>query len=601
MRAATKYLILLVLLTSSTSIYQYTLAQTVEQIKANREVYLYGEGSATTLQKADAYALQLLIGQISTSIESKFTMRSEWGNQTEMKEKVDLILNTYSAATLHNTERIVISNEPDAVVFRYIKRSDLYKVFAQRKNKISEFISAALEAEEKLQIADALRYYYWALVLAKSHPDYNELYYTLDNGEEKFIETWLPARMNNIFSSIHISVENIDDEEEVKTILVDVQYNNQPVVNFDYSYWDGRDWTNLISARNGKGFLEYYGPSAKDLKEGKLKAEYIFQGEARIDKELETVLANIDPVPFRRSYYNLAFDNSEKDQAVKPEEPALPDLSMVEDPETYQELIEKVVKAINSKDYQSVKSMFTPMGYDMFDKLIHYGNAKVLEEPHLQAMAFNGGIMCRSVLMSFNFRNNTKQFVEEVIFHFNQEKLIESLAFGLSELAVNDILSKTVWAERDRFVLINFLEHYKTAYALKRLDYIESIFADDALIITGYKVKVKSTPENRYLNNEIIKYNRYSKEEYLKKLKYSFNSKEYINIKFEDSEIRKAGTGGDIYGVQIRQNYHSSNYGDVGYLFLLVDLNEPEEPVIHVRTWQPEKNADGSIYGLADF
>jgi hypothetical protein len=53
--------------------------------------------------------------------------------------------------------------------------------------------------------------------------------------------------------------------------------------------------------------------------------------------------------------------------------------------------------------------------------------------------------------------------------------------------------------------------------------------------------------------------------------------------------------------VQIRQNYFSSNYGDQGWLFLMVDLNDPGEPVIHVRTWQPTRGEHDSIYGLSDF
>jgi hypothetical protein len=36
-------------------------------------------------------------------------------------------------------------------------------------------------------------------------------------------------------------------------------------------------------------------------------------------------------------------------------------------------------------------------------------------------------------------------------------------------------------------------------------------------------------------------------------------------------------------------------------LFLLIDLENPAEPIIHVRTWQPNRNEDGSIYGLSDF
>jgi hypothetical protein len=47
------------------------------------------------------------------------------------------------------------------------------------------------------------------------------------------------------------------------------------------------------------------------------------------------------------------------------------------------------------------------------------------------------------------------------------------------------ILKYESWSEYSRVTIINFIENYKTAYALKRLDYIESIFSDNALIIVG--------------------------------------------------------------------------------------------------------------------
>ena len=178
---------------------------------------------------------------------------------------------------------------------------------------------------------------------------------------------------------------------------------------------------------------------------------------------------------------------------------------------------------------------------------------------------------------------------------------IQNLSFALGEVAEADILQMDNWSEHVRLLLINFLENYKTAYALKRIDYIESIFADDALIITGSVLKPNKSLDNPYINNPIIKYNRYTKEQYINKLKRSFASKEFINIRFEDNTVRKSGKGGEVYGVQIKQDYFSSNYGDTGYLFLLIDINIPDQPVIHVRTWQPEKNPDGSIYGIGDF
>ena len=36
----------------------------------------------------------------------------------------------------------------------------------------------------------------------------------------------------------------------------------------------------------------------------------------------------------------------------------------------------------------------------------------------------------------------------------------------------------------------------------------------------------------------------------------------------------------------MQQNYFSSTYKDEGYLFLLIDFRG-EQPLIHVRNWQP--------------
>jgi len=172
--------------------------------------------------------------------------------------------------------------------------------------------------------------------------------------------------------------------------------------------------------------------------------------------------------------------------------------------------------------------------------------------------------------------------------------------------AVTDILSHEDYSEKARIVLTQFLENYKTAFALKRLDYITSIFDDNALIITGTVVKraeYQSQEERtRFLDNKIIKYNRYTKNEYIKHLERSFNSNEFINIRFSNNDIVKARGGyGEVYGIQIRQDYYSTNYGDTGYLFLFVDLNDPNNPIIKVRTWQPDRDPDFGLYGLGDF
>jgi hypothetical protein len=194
--------------------------------------------------------------------------------------------------------------------------------------------------------------------------------------------------------------------------------------------------------------------------------------------------------------------------------------------------------------------------------------------------------------------------VEDVTFTFNADKKIDCLAFGLDKNSTDDILKHDMWSEYARTVLAEFLENYKTAYALKRLDYIRSIFDDNAVIITG-KVTTRMTGTDNanvsLMNNKYVQFTRQNKEQYLRNLERCFDSNEYINIRFANNDIVKAGVGGEVYGIQIKQDYYSTNYGDTGYLFLMVDLNDPKKPIIKVRSWQPERDPNFGLVDLSHF
>ena len=195
-------------------------------------------------------------------------------------------------------------------------------------------------------------------------------------------------------------------------------------------------------------------------------------------------------------------------------------------------------------------------------------------------------------------------FVEDVTLTFNAYKKIDCLAFGLDKNSTDDILKHDMWSEYARTVLAEFLENYKTAYALKRLDYIRSIFDDNAVIITG-KVTTRMTGTDNanvsLMNNKYVQFTRQNKEQYLRNLERCFDSNEYINIRFANNDIVKAGVGGEVYGIQIKQDYYSTNYGDTGYLFLMVDLNDPKKPIIKVRSWQPERDPNFGLVDLSHF
>lgn len=584
-------------------------AQSVESIKNSGE-YLWGEGTGETIRQAETQAMQSLVEKISVNVESLFENVEEevqTNGDLDASSAVKMVVKTYSSATLTNTEQLVLSQEPDAKVLRFVLKKDVQKIFEGRKNKVLDFINLAQNAESKLKIDDVLRYYYWSYCLLKSLPDANQI--TLP-GSDMLLMTWIPDQINGTFSNIKVRKQEVDDE----FVTIVVSYKGSPVASLDYTYFDGRSYTNIYSAADGRGIMEMQpGVSTDNLK---IKCEYEYLGEAQIDKEIATVVEVMKGRNFRSAYVNVDGDGI----ASLPKRPSdlegvAPKMSVSDMPislvspkeaASYEAIMSKVISAIKTKNYASVESYFTPEGKEMFNKLVNYGNARILEEPQLNYINNEKEVICRSIPMSFSFKNNTRKFVENVSFTFNADRKINCVAFGLGEDAVTDILSHEDYSEKARIVLTQFLENYKTAFALKRLDYITSIFDDNALIITGTVVKraeYQSKEERaRFLDNKIIKYNRYTKNEYIKHLERSFNSNEFINIRFSNNDIVRASGGyGEVYGIQIRQDYYSTNYGDTGYLFLFVDLNDPDNPIIKVRTWQPERDPDFGLYGLGDF
>lgn len=589
-------------------------AQSVEAIKASEE-YLTGEGWGESLKAADNAALQDLISKISVSVESQFeNIEEEITDQVSVDSRSACrsVVNTYSQATLQNTQRIVIENEPDAHVFRYVKRSEVDKIFESRRLKVFDMAGSAARAVEKGKVDDALRYYYWAYCLLQSIPNANGV---VDNAGH-VLTHWIPEQMDEVFDGV--KAYKVSEENGVAEIRV--LFKEQPVTSMDYTYFDGMDWSSLYGAKDGRGFVELRpGMTTENLK---IKCEYEYSGEAHIDKEISTVVNVMKGKVFRNAYVMVEKEASPQplpkrgDAGIAEKEVTNSVMTMqsentitmlAEDKVIpYRESIEKVIAAIKSGNYVTAEECFTEDGKDMYRRLISYGNARVMGEPAYSFYTMGESeVTCRSVPMSFSFRNNGRKFVEDVTFTFNKEGKIDYLAFALDEKSTTDILQHAMWSEYARKILAEFLENYKTAYALKRLDYIRSIFDDNAVIITGKVVTRQANAQGEvggeYLNNKYVQYTRQNKEQYMRNLERCFASNEYINIRFANNDIVKAGVGGEVYGIQIKQDYYSTNYGDTGYLFLMVDLNDPKKPIIKVRSWQPERDPNFGLIDLSHF
>ena len=582
-------------------------SQAWKNAKKNPDQYLYGEGKGVTVDEADNQALQQIISQLCVHVSSNIELAKQevrTGNDYENKRYIDQKISTYSNATLTNTDMFVISNEPKAHVARWISKSELHRIFAGRTAKVQEYMTNAVKAEEKGKLDDALRNYYWAYTLLMTLQHASEVTFRDSDFQNHVLVTWIPEKMNNIFDDIKVSVTGKQDND----LELFFTYNGEPVTSLDYTYFDGGRWSNIYSVKDGIGLLELApGAIGENLQ---LKIEFAYKNQAHIDREIYSVINVVKDLSFPKAYLNLKGKVSKKAQNKLSDledaynEEVAAAISILDDDKDVKASMDNVLDAITAKKYEDVREHFTSEGLDMFNRLISYGNARLVGEPTYTVYKNNDRIVVRSVPMSFSFRNGSTKFVENVVFTFNEQGMIESLAFGLDDAATRDVLTKQAWPEHARMSIIEFLENYKTAFALERLDYIRTIFDENAVIIVGKIAKAATgiSPENQITyNNNIIIRTRYTKEQYLKNLERCFASNEFVNVRFANNDIIKAGKGGEIYGIQIKQDYYSANYGDTGYLFLLVDLNDPEAPMVKVRTWQPEPDPVDGLYDISHF
>lgn len=576
-------------------------AQGVDGIKRNSS-YLYGEGGGVTLQAAKEAALADLIQKISVTVHSDFTSKerelNQDGNVTSDAE-YQSIIRSYSTATLTNVKTIVLKPEPDASVFLYIAKSEIDRIFESRVAKAKEFVGNADEALKNGQIDDALRYYYWSYCLVKSLRYPNEAKIFVD-GQERSLLAWLPTRIDDVMGKVKVQSRRTADN----TYEITATYDGRPVRSMDYTYFDGVDNSPVYSILDGKGLVELRPGMAMDAVQ--LKLEYEFRGLSRNDSEVEAVVGAMKPAVYRRAYHRVALDgaaspaeSTSTDVNGSMQSPlALPDMGTLGTA-----VMKPVMQALRSGSIEQCRKKFTAEGWEEFSKLMGYGKVTLMDDIHLDYFADGDCVVCRGLPVSCRF-NRGRVFNEKLSFYIDSNsKQITHVAMGLGREAMNDVvLGHLDWSEKSRTRIVGFLEDYRTAYATKNLEYLDKVFDDNAVIVLGKRLQVApQLNKEGYMNNHRVQFTQLTKREFLRNLRRQFQSKDYINLHFSQNRIYQLQKGVERYGIEIKQDYYSSNYGDTGYLTLIFDLTNPDQPVIHVRTWQEQPDSNFGVVSPADF
>ncbi len=239
----------------------------------------------------------------------------------------------------------------------------------------------------------------------------------------------------------------------------------------------------------------------------------------------------------------------------------------------------------------------------------------VEEEIVERLLTTRDGYQVRGIPLIVNAANGDEELgYQEAVINLDKRGIVTSLYYTInpelySKLRMEQMQDSRheVSDIRDRMMILDYVEHFRTSYNQKDLNFLRQVFSDDALIITGRVIKVRRT-DIAPTGDKII-YTTQTKQQYLENLSRAFRSNAYIKVSFDDVVIVEHPTIKNIYGVTVHQKWNSSRYSDEGYVFMVWDFRKPDAPQIHVRTWQPEfvdkargqRLSQDKVFTLGDF
>jgi hypothetical protein len=272
-----------------------------------------------------------------------------------------------------------------------------------------------------------------------------------------------------------------------------------------------------------------------------------------------------------------------------------------------------VVNLLGSGNLAAVRSDFTDSGYEAATTLLAKVQIENAEFTHLTELLKRDSdrrYEVRDIHVHAVMNGTSGDPNQYLVFILDRDGRIDDMLFSMEPWNYRDVkalgkqLNDMPLCER----IINFLEIYRTAYNRKDLSYLRQVYSEDALIIVGHDLHPKPDAQSdseilrtAKWNSERFEFLAYSKSQYLSHLANVFKQNSFVRVEFDSIKIEQKNDIPHWYGVNLKQHWYSSNYSDTGYIFLMLNFSNPNEPEIRVRCWQPRPFDDGKLPSVSDF
>lgn len=582
------------------------LAAQTKQAIISSGGYYYGESVSEQEQEARDKALQRLIEQIAVKVSS-FNERTIVETNADLKDTYKNILNTYSNATLRNVLFLKQQTDKGVEVFCYIAKEEVAKIFEERKTLVRRIVDKGWECVQNGNIADGLKYYYFAVILMNSIPE------KVIEHQSNNLVVEIPVRINAIIANTTITMladKKLSDTE--REIQLRVTTFSKPVQQLDFSFWDGSSQV-AVRAQDGVGAFYLYGASTSF---DKLNVEILYKYyEAREEISEVADLWNLVVKPsFKNSQVVNLREKKKKPEGERTARSSIRiELTNKDRSPVAEQIVQETEKFINLLALNNIESVRAAYKTDRFlsEKvagLLKYNAPRIINEPvKADINKTMTGWEVRKIRMITSHPTLNRQGTEYLILDFDGNGTLYDVNFGTFDQLYEQFVQQSAYGDDwgNRQVMIKFVERYRTAFMTRNMAMLDSLFADEAVIIIGRELKKgKKRDDFQYTKlNESqpdYSYTQYTKQQYLKNQKRVFESQNDIVLGFSTFKISRKNDSSGTYGISMKQHYTSSTYADGGHLFLLVDFLQ-EQPQIYVRSWQPKEWNDNAIISLSNF
>ena len=558
-------------------------------IKSNPE-YIYSEGGGETIREAEQTAFTTLISKVFDMIDTSSLFHKDvFDFKDDYEQTKKAFCGVYAHAFREISENIVVEEQEDSCrVIQYTKKNDVQGIFKAREKKVMEYYRRGKDAEANLCIDEALRNYYWAYCLLSTLPESRRNVLSVEGLP---LLAGIPEKLKEMLSCIEAKkIKEMDD-----LIVMAFTYKGQPVSSLHYSYFDGRNYVHLYKATNGLGVVQLLPGFAPDIVT--IRIEFEFRDRSQLDREVEAVLEFARSEAFtKQSYIHVENKSSSRNGVPFPSlasQIAQLDLECLDEQEKrpYDSTIRQLIECLKYNDLKQADSCFTSEGIYMFRRFTRFGKIHVIDEPRLCYLRLGEAVVCLGQPLFVEAKSGTRA-VEYISFVLDPDAKIRSFALGINQKTTVKLLRNEAYLPTSRLAILYLLETFKTAYPLKRLDFIEKVVEsnDYPVLLYNFKPYISYQKKDKIPvpSSSEIRYNRNKAMEYVKHLQRCFKSNEKINSCLNNISVMKTKSGGELYAVQFNADYFSQNFGDSGNLLLFLDLNDIDKIQIKYCMFQNE-------------